>query len=54
LYGNLAFDDVAVEQCAEFFSEILLNAQRDVVEVNQEGGVRCMDGGLTQMSARPN
>jgi hypothetical protein len=54
LYGDLAFDDVAVEQGAKFFREVLLNAQRDVVEVNQEGGVRGMDGGLTQMSARPN
>ena len=35
------------DNAAQLFSEILLNAQCDVIEIDQEGGVGCMYCGLT-------
>jgi hypothetical protein len=54
LNRNFAFDDVAVEKGAKLFRQILLDAQRDIVKIDQQGSVRGMYLGLTEMSARPN
>ena len=39
---HLALDDVAVEQGPELLGQVAPNAQGDVVEVDQEGRVRCV------------
>ena len=54
LHRDLALDDVAVEEGPELLGEILLDPQGDVVEVDQQGGVGSVHGGLAhQMPAGP-
>jgi hypothetical protein len=47
LNGDFPFDDVTVEKSAQLLGQVFLNAQSDVVEVDQQGGVRGMYLGLT-------
>ena len=42
---HLALDDVAVEEGPELLGQVLLDAQGDVVEIDQQGCVRGVDGG---------
>ena len=51
---DLALDDVAVEEGPELLGQVLLDAQGDVVEVDQEGGVRGVHWRLAQVPCRPN
>src|SRR5262249_2048858 len=44
LNRDLALDDVAVEECAQFFGEVGANAQGDVVEVDQQCCIGRVDG----------
>lgn len=62
LDGDFAFDDVAVEKSAELLGQVLLNAEGNIVEVDQKGSVGSMGSmrrlgmrlGLTDVSARSN
>ena len=51
---DLALDDVAVEEGPKLFGQVLLDAQGDVVEVDQQGGVRGVHWRLAQVPRGPN
>ena len=51
---HLALDDVAVEEGPELLGQVLLDAQGDVVEVDQQGGVRGVHWRLAQVPCGPN
>ena len=54
LDGDLALDDVAVEEGPELLGQVRADAQRDVVEVDQQGGVRGVHWRLAQVPCGPN
>ena len=51
---DLALDDVAVEEGPELLRRGRADAQRDVVEVDEEGGVRGVHWRLAQVPCGPN